>query len=259
MTAISLRVQNLDVRFGALRALSDVSLTLDGPGTVGLIGPNGAGKTTLLNAVTGFVSTHAGTIDLDGQDLTGASSRTFAHHGVLRSFQTARLLEDETVLTNVLLGAERDRTTGAFRQIVGTPKARRAEHTARAAAHEALARLSLEHLAGRAVGELSSATRRLVELARVLISRPSILLLDEPAAGLDARSRVALADTLRRVNEEQPCLIVLVEHDVSVVRRVCDRTVVLAAGAVLADGRTDDVLNRSDVRRTYFGEHDDQG
>jgi branched-chain amino acid transport system ATP-binding protein len=259
MTTISLQVQNLDVRFGALRALSDVSLTLDGPGTVGLIGPNGAGKTTLLNAVTGFVSTHGGTIDLDGQVLTGATPQTFARHGVLRSFQTARLLEDETVLTNVLLGAERDRTTGAIRQIIGTRKARRAERAAWAAGHEALARLSLEHLAGRAVGELSSATRRLVELARVLVSRPHILLLDEPAAGLDARSRVVLADTLRRVSDEQHCLIVLVEHDVSVVRRVCDRTVVLAAGAVLADGPTGDVLDRPDVRRTYFGEHHDQG
>lgn len=254
MTAISLSVRKLDVRFGALRALSDVSLTLDGPGTIGLIGPNGAGKTTLLNAVTGFVPTHGGSIDLDGRDLTGATSRTFAHRGVLRSFQTARLLEDETLLTNVLLGAERDRGTGAFRQIIGTRAARRAENAARAAAHEAMLRLSLEHLAHRAVGELSSATRRLVELARVLVSRPSILLLDEPAAGLDARSRVVLADTLRSVNAEQPCLIVLVEHDVSLVRRVCDRTIVLAAGTVLADGPTEAVLDMPDVRRTYFGE-----
>lgn len=250
---MTLQTQGLTVQFGALRALADISLTLTGPSTVGLIGPNGAGKSTLLNALSGFVPATTGSIHLDGEDITSGTPQHRVRQGLLRSFQTARMLEDESVLSNVLLGAESLPKPGSARQLLGTRSARRTERAAREQAFDLLDRLELTALADLPASALSTASRRLVELARVLMAKPRMLLLDEPAAGLDAKSRVQLSDTILDVHAAHPCLIVLVEHDVSIVRRVCERTVVLVSGEVMADGDTETVLKQPDVRSAYFG------
>lgn len=257
MSEVALEVKELNVSFGALRALRNVSFTLPEPGVYGLIGPNGAGKSTLLNVLSGFIHPDSGELLLSGQDIAGYSIAERVQLRMLRSFQTARLLEDETVLSNVMVGRERILQKGALRQIVGTPGARREERQTRAEAQEVLNRLGLQHEAARRATELSTAARRLVELGRALIGRPQVLLLDEPAAGLDAGSRILLTDRLREVSLATSCLIVLVEHDVGVVRRVCDRTIVLASGEMVAEGPTDSVLDDPRVRDAYFGEGSD--
>ena len=251
---ISIEMRGVGMRFGGLVALHDVNLTLDGPGTIGLIGPNGAGKSTLLNALSGFFAPTEGSVILDGQDVTSLTPQKHAELGLVRSFQTAQLLEDETVVDNVLLGRLRFTKAGPLRQLFFAPKHLRAEAQWMEQAYAVLDLLGLLKWAHHRVSSLSSATRRLVEIGRVLMAEPSVVLLDEPAAGLDAASRQHLAELLKEVPLQVGCLLVLVEHDVNIVRRSCDRTVALVSGSVLADGPTDEVLDRQDVRIAYFGE-----
>lgn len=257
--AITLELRELGVRFGALKALEDVSLDLRGPERVGLVGPNGAGKTTLLNAISGFVLPSHGSVLLDGEDITEATVQSRVHRGLVRSFQTARLLDDETVLTNTLLGCHPAPGPGSLRQLMATRSARRWERRALETVRSIHALMGLEQVAHQVVSSLPSATRRLVEVARVLASNPRIVLLDEPAAGLDVRERDHLSEVLTRIADEHSLLMVLVEHDVAIVRRVCRHTVVLAEGRLLAEGRTEHVLARPDVRAAYFGENVNAG
>lgn len=242
------------MRFGGLVALDDVNLVLEGERVIGLIGPNGAGKSTLLNALSGFsVPTH-GRVMLDGQVATAFSPQQYAKAGLLRSFQTAQLLEDETVVTNVLLGRQRFTRTWAAAQLLGWPPHTRAERRWVDQAYATLDLLGLLPFAHVRASALSTATRRLVEIGRVLMAEPRIIFLDEPAAGLDASSRQYLAEVLRELPRQAGCMVVLVEHDVNIVRRACERCIALAAGSVLAEGATAEVLDRADVRIAYFGD-----
>jgi branched-chain amino acid transport system ATP-binding protein len=253
---IRLEMRDLGMRFGGLVALHDVNLVLDGPGTIGLIGPNGAGKSTLLNALSGFNQPTTGSITLDGRDVTADGPESHARSGLIRSFQTAQLMEDETVIDNLLLGRMRFTRAGALRQLFGARRHRAAERRWLDQAFATLELFGLLEVADARVSSLSTATRRLVEIGRVLQAEPRVVLLDEPAAGLDARSREQLADILRELPAQIGCLLVLVEHDVNIVRRSCERTIALVSGTVLADGPTDEVLDRADVRVAYFGESD---
>jgi branched-chain amino acid transport system ATP-binding protein len=253
MSAV-LEVSSLGMRFGGLVALQDVDVRLDGQQVIGLIGPNGAGKSTLLNALSGFITPTEGTVRLDGEETTRFTPQQYAKAGLVRSFQTAQLLEDETVVSNLLLGRQRFSRSGPVRQLFGWPPHRKAEREWLDQAYATLDLLDLLPFADAKASSLSTATRRLVEIGRVLMAEPRVVFLDEPAAGLDAPSREQLAVVLRNLPERAGCLIVLVEHDVNIVRKACDRCIALAAGRVLADGPTEEVLTRSDVRVAYFGE-----
>lgn len=251
---IQLEIKDVAVSFGGLVALHNVNLHLKGPGTIGLIGPNGAGKSTLLNALSGFVRPTEGTILLDHEDITALSPELHAKAGVVRSFQTAQLLEDETVITNLLLGRQRFSSAGALRQLFGSSRHRKSERAWLNQAYATLDLLKLVDYADVQVSSLSTATRRLVEIGRVLMAEPRVIFLDEPAAGLDSGSREQLAAILRDLPSKVGCLLILVEHDVNIVRKSCDRCIALVAGTVLAEGPTDQVLDRADVRLAYFGE-----
>jgi len=253
MSAV-MEVSSLGMRFGGLVALEDVTVTLEGRQVIGLIGPNGAGKSTLLNALSGFGTPTDGTVTLDGTDTTRFTPQQYVGVGLVRSFQTAQLLEDETVLANLLLGRQRFSKAGPLRQLFGWPPHLRAERAWIDQAYATLDLLDLLSFAEAKASSLSTATRRLVEIGRVLMAEPRVVFLDEPAAGLDASSREQLAEVLRGLPERAGCLVVLVEHDVNIVRRACDRCIALASGRVLADGPTGDVLDRTDVRIAYFGE-----
>jgi len=253
MNKFELGVSELSVDFGALHALRDISFVLSGPDRVGIIGPNGAGKTTLLSAISGFVVANTGSIVLGGEDLSRASVVERASSGLVRSFQTARLLEDETVETNILVGCHSLPGPGFLRQLVGTRAARSWEASATVRSRECAALLGLTKDLNRHVSSLPSAQRRLVEVARVFASRPRVLILDEPAAGLDSSERVHLGEMLVHLTDEQPCLLILVEHDVSIVRKVCRRALVLTEGRLIADGLVDKVLELAEVRSAYFG------
>jgi branched-chain amino acid transport system ATP-binding protein len=255
MTTLS--VTDVSVQFGALKALRGVTFEATGPSRLGLIGPNGAGKTTMLNAIAGFVTAAQGSIVVDGQDITRWSIQDRVHVGLMRSFQTARLLEDETVETNVLLGCQPLNGPGGLRQLFAFPSYIRWNRDAKRRAQAVEELVGLTDLREERVSTLSSGTRRLVEVARVLVADPRILLLDEPAAGLDVGERRHLEQILLRVSAEREVLMMLIEHDVSIVRTVCDYTFVLAEGSMLAEGSTADVLDMPAVRAAYFGEAPD--
>jgi branched-chain amino acid transport system ATP-binding protein len=248
-----LELVDATVKFGALVALNGVTLQTYGPAKLGLIGPNGAGKTTLLSAITGFVPLSDGSVTLDGEDITGFDVQKRVARGVMRSFQTARLLEDEDVRTNVLLGCNPIGGPGSIRQLFGTIGYRRWNKQAQFRANEVEELFGISSISHVRVSELPSAQRRFVELARILVSRPKVLLLDEPAAGLDHGERRQLEAVLHRIAEDYSTLLILVEHDVMVVRNVCDYTFVLSEGALLTQGPTDQVLNEPAVVDAYFG------
>ena len=247
-------LENISVQFGGLTALQDVSADWSSPAVVGLIGANGAGKTTLLNVMTGMVTATTGSVQYNGKDITRWTASKRATQGMVRSFQSARLLEDSSVLDNILLGADRFNRVDPFRQFFAFPKSIRNERDWREKAREIAARLNLESMLEQPASALSTATRRLVEIGRVLMAEPDLVLLDEPAAGLASSSRDYLADMIRELPEIAGCLVVLVEHDVGVVRRACTEALALASGRIIARGDVGSVLDDPAVRASYFGE-----
>ncbi|MCW2612030.1 MAG: branched-chain amino acid transport system ATP-binding protein [Actinomycetota bacterium] len=251
--APAVRTEGLTVRYGAFRALRDVTVNLPPGEIIGLIGPNGAGKTTLLNAISGFTPIAEGSVHVGDRDLTALGARRRALAGVVRGFQTVRLLERESVLTNVLIGTERLPQPSALAQFFGLPSQRRAHRRDTAAAAEVLDLLGLAGQSHRRVDELPFASRRLVEVARVLVSSPSVILLDEPAAGLDQEGRQELASVLTRIHRNHPSTMVVVEHDVDLVKTLCSYVIALDSGAFLRDGTPAEVFGDRQVQLAYFG------
>jgi branched-chain amino acid transport system ATP-binding protein len=248
-----LRLSDIQVRFSGVTAIDGVTVSFVSGAINGLIGPNGAGKTTLLNAICGYAPIASGRIDLDGVDLTALSAAKRVHRGVMRGFQTVRLLERESVFDNVLVGCERFPQPDFFSQVLNLPAQRRSRSRDIEATGLILARLGLEAEAHRPVGELAFATRRLTEIARILVVRPAVLLLDEPAAGLDIRDRQMLARTLSDYHAAEPFTMIVIEHDVELVRRLCGHAIALQMGRVIAEGAPDAVLSDEAVKRAYFG------
>ncbi|WP_159537646.1 ABC transporter ATP-binding protein [Aeromicrobium sp. 9AM] len=250
---VVLRTDAVTVKYGALAALADVSLGVATGSITGITGPNGAGKSTLLNVFAGLTHISAGEVWLEDEDVTSASPAERVHRGLMRSFQTVRLLEDESVLTNVLVGLDRLPYPGLLAQLAGTRSMRRAERAPNETATEVLQLLGLNQQRHRPVSELPFASRRLVEIGRVLVSRPSVMLLDEPAAGLDEGARRDLEEVLLAIHASYACTVVLVEHDVGLVRRLCSEAFALDAGRLIAAGPPGDVLSQESVRLAYFG------
>jgi len=248
-----LTLRDIHVRYGAVAAVDGVDATFE-PGTIaGLIGPNGAGKTTLLNAISGLTAMTTGAILLDGADLTGLSPRARVGEGVVRGFQTVRLLERETLFDNVLVGCQRLPQPSLLAQLFNLPYQQRCRARDAAAVEETLERLGLLADAHRVVAELPYASRRLTEIARLLLVRPKVMLLDEPAAGLDAAERRRLTETLQAYHAANPFTLIVIEHDVDLVRRLCFNCVALAEGRVIAAGPPAQVLDDPEVKVAYFG------
>lgn len=230
-----LSIHGLSVTYGQVTALNGVSFDVHPGAITGVIGPNGAGKTTLLDAIGGFVG-YEGTISLSGICLNGRRPHERARAGLGRTFQAADLHDDLSVLENVSTGASsiRDR-----------------RHRARLI-HETLRMLSVDHLQGHLAGELSQGTRRLVSVARAVVGRPHVLLLDEPAAGLDGKERAVLADRLRAICSAGVS-VVLIDHDVDLVLGVCSDVVVLNFGSVIAHGSPGAIRKDRGVAAAYLG------
>jgi len=245
----SLVVNEVGVRFGGVVAVDGVSLEVNAGQVVGLIGPNGAGKTTFIDSVTGFVRTTGGSIILDGVDVTSWSAAKRSGSGIRRSFQSLELFEDLTVLENLRSGTK-EVGRWSFITDLFWPKQKDLPPTAVAAVRE----FGLEDKLNLLPTDLSYGQRRLVAIARAVASGPSILLLDEPAAGLDETESRELATLIRRLADERGMGILLVEHDVALVMSTCDRVVVIDFGRKIADGTPEVVREDANVIAAYLGE-----
>jgi ABC-type branched-subunit amino acid transport system ATPase component/branched-subunit amino acid ABC-type transport system permease component len=256
VTAATLEVRDLTVRFGGVLVVDDVSFDVRPGEIVGLIGPNGAGKTTIVDAVTGFIKPNAGRILLNGAPMAGAawSPARRARAGVRRSFQSLELFEDISVRENLHAGSEEHVPLSGVRDLVWP-----ARRPLPPAAAGTVREFALEDDLDRLPGELPYGRRRLVGIARAAASAPPVLLLDEPAAGLDERETDELGMLVRRLAHERGMAVLLIEHDVSLVLRICDRIVVLDFGRKIAEGAPSEIRTDRAVIAAYLGEEDPGG
>jgi ABC-type branched-subunit amino acid transport system ATPase component/ABC-type branched-subunit amino acid transport system permease subunit len=248
---VVLRAVGLAKRYGGVVAVDDVSIELHRGEILGLIGPNGAGKTTLFELVSGFGDADAGRVELEGTDVTRATPAARARHGLVRSFQSSPLFPTMTVVECIATAFERTEPTSAVWAALGR---RRAERVRMQHATELADRFGLRPFVDRRVSELSTGTRRICELACITALRPKVLLLDEPAAGLAQREVEALVPVLQRLRAELDCSILVIEHDLPMLRRLSHRVVAMVSGRVVADGTMADVCAHPEVVSAYLGE-----
>jgi branched-chain amino acid transport system ATP-binding protein len=245
MTAV-LEASKISVSFGSVRALVDVDLEVQEGQLVGLIGPNGAGKTTFIDAVTGFVPS-TGTVVLDGRNISAEPAHVRSQLGLARTWQTLELFDDLTVQENCIVASRRPTTRGTLAQIVLGR-----QQPARPSVNEAIRILELEEFADRMPSELSQGKRKLVGVARALAGQSKLVLLDEPASGLDTNESKDLGRRLRRVVDEGVAML-LVDHDMGLVLDVCDYVYVIDFGRVLAHGLPAELRTNEKVLAAYLG------
>jgi ABC-type branched-subunit amino acid transport system ATPase component len=249
--SVDLEIEDVTVRFGGLLAVSGVHIRAGGGHVTGLIGPNGAGKTTTFNAAAGAVPVTEGTVRLGDRTLDGLSPTARAQKGLGRTFQRMELWDSMTVFENVALGPELlDAGRRSWRHLVATRR-ERVESTVRAST--AIERCGIGALADRSTGDLSTGERRLVELARAMATPFTFLLLDEPSSGLDVGETERFGTILRSIADDDGIGILLVEHDMSLVRAICEYAYVLDFGRMIFDGPTDAVLRSDLVKAAYLG------
>jgi branched-chain amino acid transport system ATP-binding protein len=249
-----LQVDNISVRFGGLRALTDFSLSVDAGELVGLIGPNGAGKTTAFNVITGVYAPTSGRITLGGKRIDGATPVQINHAGLARTFQNIRLFSQMTVLDNVIVGYNQSAEHGLLGTLIRSPKFRREQDDMR---QRGLALLDTMGLAGKAsllARNLPYGDQRRLEIARALATGPKILLLDEPAAGMNPSEKIELTQLIRQIGEEFRIGIWLIEHDMRLVMSICQRIAVLDHGEMIAVGSPREIQCNPKVIEAYLGE-----
>jgi branched-chain amino acid transport system ATP-binding protein len=253
MSASALKVANVTKRFGGLTAISDVSLDV-APGSVtALIGPNGAGKTTLFNLITNLFGPTAGEMFFYGSPLNRLSPRQIAALGLIRTFQTARVFPGMTVVENVLVGGHNQIRRGAVQQMLWLPAVRREERELARKADAFLDMAGLSRFRHEAATDLPMGAQKLLDVIRALMARPRMLLLDEPAAGLNDSETADLASLLRAVRNIGVTVMV-VEHNMSLVMGVADQVMVLDAGALVASGSPEEIRQNARVIEAYVGQ-----
>jgi ABC-type branched-subunit amino acid transport system ATPase component len=234
-SATAIDVQSVTVEFDGLKALARVSLSAEGGQILGVIGPNGAGKTTLLNCISGLQRIASGHISVFGQDVTGRPAHVIARLGVARTFQAPSVVGRLSVLENVMLGYTQANRSSAVENLLWIGRTRSDERKARQAAIDALDFLGAADLADRPAHQLAHGQIRIAELARVLVTKPKLMLLDEPTSGMTGEERDEIGLLLGRVRDETGATLLVIEHDVSFIRRLSERLVVLSFGEVLAN------------------------
>lgn len=249
-----LEVRNLGIVFGGLHAVEDFNLSLEKGSLYGLIGPNGAGKTTVFNLLTGVYKPTTGTFSLDGKKLTGKSPVDISKSGIARTFQNIRLFKNLSVLDNVKLGLHNQMKYSTVEGVLRLPRFFAKEKKMNEKAMELLKVFGLENEASTLADNLPYGKQRKLEIARALATNPKLLLLDEPAAGMNPSETQELMDTIRFVRDEFDMTILLIEHDMKLVSGICEEVTVLNFGQELARGKTSDVLNNPEVIKAYLGD-----
>jgi ABC-type branched-subunit amino acid transport system ATPase component len=252
-----LTVENLGVTFGGVRAVDDVSFTAEPGAILGLIGANGSGKTTTLDMVSGLVTPRQGTVRLDGTDLAEYLPEERQRIGIVRSFQDCRLYPELSVLDVLLLCEDVKAEVAVLSTTLRLPWARRAEKRKRAAVDEVIGAFVLDRFRYHRTAELSTGTRRVVDLASIILAAPRLLLLDEPTAGIAQREAEAFIPLLRRLHQVADTTIVLVEHDVPLVFELCTSVVVMELGRVVAEGPPEVVRADPRALAAYLGASDE--
>jgi len=248
-----LEVSGITRIFGGVMALDDVSFTIGQDTITGVIGPNGAGKTTLFNIITGIYSRTSGSVRLEGRDISGLPPERLARLGMVRTFQNIELFGAMSVLENVMVGLHTKSSSGLLACSLKMPWSTAEERRIWETAMQWLQFTGITELANDTAGNLSFGKGRLLEIARALAVEPRIILMDEPAAGLNSQETLALAHLIQKIRG-MGITVVLVEHDMELVMDVCDRIVVLNLGKKLAEGTPREIQENSDVIAAYLGE-----
>ncbi len=249
-----LEVKNLGISFGGLRAVDSFNISIEKGQLYGLIGPNGAGKTTVFNLLTGVYKPNEGIVSLDGKNITGKKTIEINKEGVARTFQNIRLFKDMSVLDNVKVGLHNKHHYSTLEGILRLPRYRKVEKEMNERAMELLDVFDLAGQADYLASNLPYGKQRKLEIARALATEPKLLLLDEPAAGMNPNETQELMDTIHFVRDKFDMTILLIEHDMKLVSGICEKLTVLNFGQVLAEGETGEVLNNPQVITAYLGE-----
>ena len=255
MSEYLLETKDLGITFGGLKAAQNVNIRIRKNQIYGLIGPNGAGKTTVFNLLTGVYKPTAGTFYLDGEELKGCSQEKINHKGIARTFQNIRLFNNMTVIRNVMVGLHNrpEFKCSFFESVLRLPRHFKTEKRMRAKAKELLAIFGLEEERNNLACNLPYGKQRKLEIARALATEPKLLLLDEPAAGMNPHETEDLVKTIRFIRDRFDMTILLIEHDMKFVSGLCDEITVLNFGTVLAEGETKTALSDPEVIKAYIG------
>ncbi|MCU0847088.1 MAG: ABC transporter ATP-binding protein [Spirochaetes bacterium] len=252
-----LEVKNVSRAFGGLRAVDDVSFSVPKNSIKAIIGPNGAGKTTLFNLISGSLRPDSGRVFFNGRQIQGRPPHTIAARGVSRTFQNIKLFHNMTVLENVMVGRHTRSRSGFMAGIFNLPSCWREEREIENRSRGILDMLGVSGLAGMNAGNIAFGSQRIVEFARALALEPELLLLDEPAAGLNMHETAEIAEIIRKIRE-MGVTILIIEHDMSLIMDISDDIVVLSSGKMIAEGRPSDIQKNPEVIRIYLGEEDAQ-
>ena len=252
-----LEMKDVVKQFGGLTAVSNMSFHVDEGEIYGVIGPNGAGKTTIFNLITGVYQVTEGDVIFNGQSIEGKKPYQIINLGIARTFQNIRLFTGMTVLENILVGVHDRMKSGLLASIIHTASQQKEEKEAREEAMKLLAFVGLDKDADRLATELPYGKQRKLEIARAMATKPKLILLDEPAAGMNDSETAALTELIINIREKFGITIVLIEHDMQLVMSLCDRVMVVNFGKKLAEGVPDEVQNNSQVIEAYLGKEDD--
>ncbi len=248
-----LTARNLELSFGGIRAVRDVSFDVDAGDVFSIIGPNGAGKTSIFNLISRFYDLDSGRLELEGADLGKLKAHDIARLGIARTFQNTELFEHETVLKNLLIGCHVNRRTSFVSDVLHLPGVRRQELAFRDTVEEIIDLLNLQAYRYQAIGRLPYGVRKMVEVARALCVRPKLLLLDEPASGLNPEETEDLSFWIEDISQDLRVTVLMVEHDMNLVSRVSNRVLAMSEGKVIAVGTPTEVQKHPEVLRAYLG------
>lgn len=248
-----IEVKNLRMQFGGIRAVDDVSLTLETGRITGLIGPNGAGKTTLFNVIAGHYKPTSGQVLLDGEDITGLPPHELFAKGLLRTFQIAHEFSTLTVRENLMMVPPRQTGESLLGTWLKSNQVRAEEEAVRAKADDVIRFLEIGHVADELAGNLSGGQKKLLELGRTMMTEAKIVFLDEVGAGVNRTLLNTLGDAIVRLNKERGYTFCMIEHDMDFIGRLCDPVIVMAEGRVLAQGSAAEVTSNEQVIEAYLG------